>query len=64
MRIFVLGAEGAVGARLATRLIDHGRQVIGTHRSPGSAGRVPGLNSGPAALGQPARVRPRIGGSS
>ena len=64
MRIFVVGAEGAVGARLATRLTGHGHQVTGTRRSPGNAGRIRGLGAGPAAPGQPARVRPRIGGSS
>ncbi len=64
MQIFVVRAEGAVGARLATQFIDHGHQVIGTHRSPGNAGRVRGLNAGPAALGQPACVRPRIAGGS
>ena len=64
MRIFVVRAEGAIGARLATQLIDHGHQVIGTHRSPRNAGRVRGLSAEPAALGQPARVRPRIAGSS
>jgi len=67
MRIFVVGAEGAegaIGARLATQLIDHGHQVIGTHRSPRKAGRVRGLSAGPAALGQSARVRPRIAASS
>lgn len=30
MRIFVVGAEGATGARLTTQLIDHGHQVTGT----------------------------------
>ena len=64
MRIFVAGAEGAIGARLATQLIDHGHQVIGTRRSPRNAGRVRGLSAEPAAPGQPARVRPRIAGSS
>jgi 2-alkyl-3-oxoalkanoate reductase len=64
MRIFVAGAEGAIGARLATQLTGHGHQVIGTRRSPRNAGRVRGLSAGPAALGRPARVRPRIGGSS
>ena len=64
MRIFVVGAEGAIGARLATQLIDHGHQVIGTHRSPRNAGRVRGLSAEPAALGQPACVRLRIAGGS
>ena len=64
MRFFVAGAEGANGARRATRLIDHGHQVIGTRRSPRNAGRVQGLRAEPTALGRPARVRPRIAGSS
>ena len=64
MRIFVVGAEGAIGARLATQLIDPGREVTGTRRSPRNAGRVQGLSAEPAALGQPACVRPRIAGSS
>ena len=64
MRIFVVGAEGAIGARLATRLIDHGHQVIGTSRSPRNAGRVWELSAEATALGQPACVRPRIAGSS
>ena len=64
MRIFVVRAEGALGARLATQLIDHGHQVIGTRRSPGNAGRVRGLGAEAAAPGRPARVRPRIAGSS
>lgn len=62
MRIFVVGAVGAVGARLATQFIDHGHQVTGTHGSLRHAGR--GLSAGPAAAGQPACVRPRIAGGS
>ena len=64
MRIFVVGAEGAIGARLATQLIDHGHQVTGTHQSPRNAGRVRRLSAAPTALGQPACVRPRIAGGS
>ena len=64
MPIFVEGAEGAIGAQLATRLIDHGHQVTGTRRSLRNAGRVLGLSAEPAAPGRPARVRPRIAGSS
>jgi 2-alkyl-3-oxoalkanoate reductase len=64
MRIFVVGAEGAIGARLATQLIDHGHQVVGTHRSPRNAGWVRGLSAEPAAPGQPAGMRARIAGSS
>ena len=35
-----------------------------THKSPRSAGRVRALRAGAAALGQPARMRPRIAGGS
>ena len=64
MPIFVAGAEGAIGARLATRLIDHGHQMLGTPRSPRNAGRVRGLSAEPTALGRSACVRPRIAESS
>jgi hypothetical protein len=63
MPIFV-GAERAIGVRLATQLIEHGHQMIGTRRSPGNAGPVRGLSARPAASGQPARVRFRVVGSS
>ena len=64
MRIFVVRAEGALGAQLATQLIDHGHRVTGNRRSPRNAGRVRGLGAEAAAPGQPARVRPRVAGSS
>jgi nucleoside-diphosphate-sugar epimerase len=64
MRIFVMEAEGDIGARIATQLIDHGHQVVGAYRSHRNAGRVRGLSAEPAALGQPACVRPRIVGCS
>ena len=64
MRIFVVRAEGAIGARLATQLNDHGHRVIGTHGSLRNAGRVRGLSAAPAAVGQPACVRLRIAGGS
>ena len=64
MRIFVPGAESAIGPRLATQLIDPGHQVVGTHRSPRNAGRVRELSAGPAAVGQPAGMRRRIARSS
>ena len=49
MRIFVVRAEGAIGARLATQLIDHDHQMIGTRRSPRNAGRVRGLSAEPSS---------------
>ena len=65
MRIFVVRAEGAIGARLAMQLIDHGHQMIGTRRSPRNASWVRGLGAEPIAPGQqPTRVRRRIAGSS
>ena len=64
MRIFAVGAEGAIGTWLATQLIDHGHQVIGTRRSPRNAGRVRGLSAEATAPGRSACVRPRIAGSS
>jgi hypothetical protein len=64
MRIFTVGAEGAISPRLATRLINHGHQVVGTHMSPGNAGWVQGLSAGPAARGQPSGMWRRIAGSS
>jgi nucleoside-diphosphate-sugar epimerase len=64
MQILVVGTEGAIGARLATQLIDHRHQVIGTRRSPKNAGRVRGLSAEPPAVGQPACVRPRSAGGS
>ena len=63
MLIFVVGAEGAIGAWLATQLIDHDHQVVGTHRSSRNAGRARVLGAEPIALDQqPARVWCRIAG--
>ena len=64
MRIFVVRAEGAIGARLATQLIDPGHQLIGTHGSPWNVGRPRGLSAEPAAPGQPAGMRARTAGGS
>ena len=64
MRIFAVRAEGAIGPRLATRLIDPDHLVVGTHRPPGNAGPVRGLSAGPAAGGQQAGMRRRIAGNS
>ena len=50
MRVFVAGASGAIGSRLVPRLIDRGHEVIGTHRSPGTAERVRALGAEPVAL--------------
>jgi nucleoside-diphosphate-sugar epimerase len=50
MRVFVAGASGAIGSRLVPQLIERGHEVIGTHRSPGSAERVRELGAQPVAL--------------
>jgi 2-alkyl-3-oxoalkanoate reductase len=50
MRVFVVGATGAIGTRLVPQLIEHGHEVIGTHRSPGNAERVRALGAEPVTL--------------
>jgi 2-alkyl-3-oxoalkanoate reductase len=50
MRVFVAGASGAIGTRLVSTLIDQGHEVIGTHRSPGSAERLQRLGAHPIEL--------------
>src|SRR5918994_1902777 len=50
MRVFVVGASGAIGTRLVPQLIDAGHEVIGTVRSPGNAERVRALGAQPIAL--------------
>ena len=50
MRIFVVGASGAIGTRLVPQLIGRGHEVIGTSRSPGNAERVRALGAEPIAL--------------
>jgi len=50
MRIFLAGASGAIGTRLARQLVDRGHEVVGTYRSPGNAGRVRALGAEPLAL--------------
>ena len=50
MRVFVVGASGAIGTRLVPQLIDRGHEVIGTSRSPGNAERIRALGAQPVAL--------------
>ena len=50
MRVFVTGASGAIGARLVPQLIEHGHEVVGTHKSPGSAERLRALGAQPIQL--------------
>ena len=40
MRVLVIGASGAIGVRLVPRLRERGHEVIGTARSPGTAGQL------------------------
>jgi 2-alkyl-3-oxoalkanoate reductase len=50
MRVLVAGASGAIGSRLVAQLIERGHEVIGSHRSPGSADRLRALGAEPIAL--------------
>jgi nucleoside-diphosphate-sugar epimerase len=50
MRVFVVGAGGAIGVPLVRQLIERGDEVIGTYRSPESARRVRDLGAEPVAL--------------
>src|SRR5437764_5195242 len=47
MRVFVVGASGAIGSRLVPQLIDAGHEVIGTHASPARAQLVRSLGATP-----------------
>jgi nucleoside-diphosphate-sugar epimerase len=50
MRVFVVGASGALGSRLVPQLIDAGHEVVGTHHSPASGGLVRTLGAKPVML--------------
>src|ERR671919_1021679 len=50
MRVFVVGASGAIGTRLVPQLIDAGHEVIGSCRSPASAKPLRALGAKPGAL--------------
>jgi nucleoside-diphosphate-sugar epimerase len=45
MRVFVVGASGAIGTRLVPQLLDRGHEVIGTATSPERATRVSALGA-------------------
>jgi nucleoside-diphosphate-sugar epimerase len=45
MRVFVVGASGAIGTRLVPQLIERGHEVIGSARSPHKAERLRGLGA-------------------
>jgi 2-alkyl-3-oxoalkanoate reductase len=50
MRVFVVGASGAIGSRLVPQLVELGHQVIGTCRSPDKVERVRELGAEPVVL--------------
>ena len=50
MRVFVVGASGAIGSRLVPQLVHRGHQVIGTSRSAAGAQRIRALGAMPIAL--------------
>jgi nucleoside-diphosphate-sugar epimerase len=50
MRVFVVGASGAIGTRLVPQLIEGGHEVIGTSRSPANAERAQALGADPILL--------------
>jgi 2-alkyl-3-oxoalkanoate reductase len=50
MRVFVVGASGALGSRLVPHLIDAGHEVIGTHNSPVSGELLRTLGAKPVRL--------------
>jgi nucleoside-diphosphate-sugar epimerase len=50
MRVFVVGASGAIGTRLVPKLIDRGHEVIGSSRSPANVERLRELGAEPVAL--------------
>src|SRR4051794_4743034 len=50
MRVFVVGATGALGSRLVPQLIAAGHEVVGTHHSPAGAERGRALGAAPVAL--------------
>jgi nucleoside-diphosphate-sugar epimerase len=50
MRVFLVGASGAIGTRLVTQLIERGHEVIGTFKSPRNAARLGALGAEPRVL--------------
>jgi nucleoside-diphosphate-sugar epimerase len=50
MRVFVVGASGAIGTRLVAQLIDRGHDVVGTHHSPENAEPIRALGAEPILL--------------
>jgi nucleoside-diphosphate-sugar epimerase len=50
MRVFVVGASGAIGTRLVSQLTARGHEVVGTSRSPGHRERIRALGAEPVVL--------------
>jgi 2-alkyl-3-oxoalkanoate reductase len=50
MRVFVVGATGAIGARLVPQLLEVGHEVIGTYHSPDKAQQLRALEVEAVAL--------------
>jgi nucleoside-diphosphate-sugar epimerase len=50
MRVFLVGASGAIGTRLVPQLIERGHEVIGTFKSPRNAARLGALGAEPCVL--------------
>jgi 2-alkyl-3-oxoalkanoate reductase len=50
MRVFVVGASGAIGTRLIPQLINRGHEVIGTSRSRDKAERLRAFGAEPVVL--------------
>jgi nucleoside-diphosphate-sugar epimerase len=50
MRVFVVGASGAIGSRLVPQLIERGHEVIGSCRSPERAEGLRALGAEPVVL--------------
>jgi nucleoside-diphosphate-sugar epimerase len=50
MRVFVVGASGAVGARLVPQLVDAGHEVVGTCHNPKNVDRLHAMGAEPVVL--------------
>src|SRR6266545_4649107 len=66
MRVFVVGASGAIGTRLVRQLIERGHEVIGSSTSSASAERVRQLGAKPVILDllDPRAVRKSVLGAA
>ena len=50
MRVFLVGASGAIGRRLVPKLIERGHEVVGSASSPSKAERLRDLGAEPVVL--------------